>query len=277
MFRIGEFAQIAQVSGRLLRYYDELGLLSPVRIDPQSGYRWYSAKQLPRLNRILALKELGLTLEQIKPLIDGEVGAEEMRAMLTERRERAADALRLEEARLRQIESRIAQIDAEGTVGGDDIVVKATAPIPYLATTCFCEDKEHAVRVVGQVLGESRSLISASLRERLLVVSRTGNSDEGLDLDIGFALTRETQRTLKLPGGLEMSPRELPAEDTMATVVRTGPPWKSHFAFGAIGTWIEDNGYELSGACREVFLDPPFFDGASEPVIEIQFPVRRAG
>ena len=48
MFRIGEFAQIAQVSGRLLRYYDQLGLLSPVRIDPQTGYRWYSAKQLPQ-------------------------------------------------------------------------------------------------------------------------------------------------------------------------------------------------------------------------------------
>src|ERR1700741_801858 len=133
MFRIGEFAQIAQVSGRLLRYYDQLGLLSPVRIDPQTGYRFYSAKQLPRLNRILALKELGLTLEQIKPLLDGEGGAGEMRALLAER---------LEEARLRQIESRIAQIDAGGAIEGEDVVVKAIAPVPYLATTCFCEDKD---------------------------------------------------------------------------------------------------------------------------------------
>ena len=274
MFRIGEFAQIAQVSGRLLRYYEELGLLHPVHTDP-SGYRYYSARQLPRLNRILALKELGLTLEQIKPLIDGEVGADDMRAMLEERRTRAADAVRMEEMRLRQIESRIAQLDA-GVGGAEDVVVKAIAPVPYLATTCFCEDKDHAVRVVGQVLGEARPLISASLRERLLVVSRTGNNAEGLDLDIGFALTKETERRVKLPGGMELSPRELPSEDMMATVVRTGPPWRAHFAFGAIGTWIEDNGYELSGACREVFLDPPFYDGASEPVIEIQFPVRRA-
>jgi DNA-binding transcriptional MerR regulator len=274
MFRIGEFAQIAQVSGRLLRYYEELGLLHPVHTDP-SGYRYYSARQLPRLNRILALKELGLTLEQIKPLIDGEVGADDMRAMLEERRERATDAVRMEEMRLRQIESRIAQLDA-GVGGAEDVVVKAIAPVPYLATTCFCEDKDHAVRVVGQVLGEARPLISASLRERLLVVSRTGNNAEGLDLDIGFALTKETERRVKLPGGMELSPRELPSEDMMATVVRTGPPWRAHFAFGAIGTWIEDNGYELSGACREVFLDPPFYDGASEPVIEIQFPVRRA-
>jgi MerR HTH family regulatory protein len=60
MFRIGEFSQVARVSGRLLRYYDSIGLLHPVRIDPQTGYRYYSASQLPRLNRILALKELGL-------------------------------------------------------------------------------------------------------------------------------------------------------------------------------------------------------------------------
>ena len=64
MFRIGEFSRIAQVSGRLLRYYDEIGLLSPEFTDPQTGYRYYSAHQLPRLNRILVLKELGLSLEQ---------------------------------------------------------------------------------------------------------------------------------------------------------------------------------------------------------------------
>ena len=53
MFRIGEFSKIAQVSGRLLRYYDEIGLLIPESIDPETGYRYYSARQLPRLNRIL--------------------------------------------------------------------------------------------------------------------------------------------------------------------------------------------------------------------------------
>jgi DNA-binding transcriptional MerR regulator len=58
MFRTGEFSNIARVSKRLLQYYDEIGLFKPARIDPQTGYRYYSAKQLPRLNRILALKDL---------------------------------------------------------------------------------------------------------------------------------------------------------------------------------------------------------------------------
>jgi DNA-binding transcriptional MerR regulator len=273
MFRIGEFAQIAQVSGRLLRYYDQLGLLSPVRIDPQTGYRWYSARQLPRLNRILALKELGLTLEQIRPMIDGEIGADDMRAMLGERRERALDAVKLEEARLRQIESRIAQFDEKRE--GEDVVMKSIAAQPYLAATCMCEDIDHAVRVVGQVVSEAGVKVSADLRDRLIVVSRTEPEDDRLDLDIGFSLTRDVSRTVKLGGGLELQTRELPAVDTMATLVRTGPAWRSHFAFGAIGSWIEVSGFELAGPCREVFLDPPFA-GSTEPIIEIQFPVRRA-
>jgi len=274
MFRIGEFAQIAQVSGRLLRYYDQLGLLSPVRIDSQTGYRFYSAKQLPRLNRILALKELGLTLEQIKPLLDGEIPVAEMRAMLTERRDRAEEALRLEEARLRQIESRIAQIDEHGDARGEDVVVKSIGAQSYLATSCICEDMDHAVRVVGQVVEEAISKVSAALRDRLIVVSRTERPDDRLDLDIGFSLTRDVSRKVKLAGGLELISRELPAVDTMATIVRSGPAWRSHFAFSAIGQWIEANGFELGGPCREVFLDQP--GSATEPIIEIQFPVRPA-
>ncbi len=58
MYSIGEYARIAQVSKRLLRYYDEIGLFQPVKIDRDSGHRYYSATQLPELNRILALKEL---------------------------------------------------------------------------------------------------------------------------------------------------------------------------------------------------------------------------
>ncbi len=87
MFRIGEFAQIAQVSGRQLRFYDQLGLLRPAHIDPQTGYRYYSIRQLPLLNRILALKELGLSLEQIGPLLKDEISPVELRGMLTMKRE----------------------------------------------------------------------------------------------------------------------------------------------------------------------------------------------
>ena len=66
MFLTGEFSKISRVSKRLLHHYDEIGLLKPAHIDPSTGYRYYSANQLSRLNRILALKDLGLSLEQMR-------------------------------------------------------------------------------------------------------------------------------------------------------------------------------------------------------------------
>jgi len=71
MFSIGEFARLGTVSVRTLRHYDEIGLLRPAKVDPQSGYRYYSASQLGQLNRIVALKELGLSLIQAKQLLAG--------------------------------------------------------------------------------------------------------------------------------------------------------------------------------------------------------------
>src|SRR6476661_8840594 len=82
MFRIGEFARMGQVSVRTLRHYDELGLLEPVEIDRFTGYRYYSTGQLPRLNRIVALKEVGLSLEQIGQLLDADLTPEQLEAML---------------------------------------------------------------------------------------------------------------------------------------------------------------------------------------------------
>src|SRR5215470_6645441 len=82
MFLTGEFSQIARVSKRLLHCSDEFGLLKPAHVDPHTGYRYYSAKQLPRLNRILALKDLGLTLDHIAGMMQANVSDEEIHGML---------------------------------------------------------------------------------------------------------------------------------------------------------------------------------------------------
>ena len=71
MFNIGEFARLGGVSARTLRHYDEIGLLRPATVDPGSGYRGYTAAQLGELNRIMALKELGLSLPQVRRLLEG--------------------------------------------------------------------------------------------------------------------------------------------------------------------------------------------------------------
>jgi DNA-binding transcriptional MerR regulator len=79
MLSIGDFARHGRVSVRMLRYYDTLGLLRPARVDSASGYRFYAAGQLARLNRIVALKDLGFTLDQVRAMLDEQVSAEQLR------------------------------------------------------------------------------------------------------------------------------------------------------------------------------------------------------
>lgn len=69
MFKIGEFSKLSQVSIRMLRYYDEMGLLKPDRIDTFTGYRRYSAAQLPELNKILYLRDSGFSVAEIAVLL----------------------------------------------------------------------------------------------------------------------------------------------------------------------------------------------------------------
>ena len=82
MIRIGLFSKLSQVPVKTLRYYDNIGLLEPAEIDRFTSYRYYSITQLPRLNRILALKDLGLSLDQIARLLAEEVPVEQLRGML---------------------------------------------------------------------------------------------------------------------------------------------------------------------------------------------------
>jgi DNA-binding transcriptional MerR regulator len=277
MFRIGEFAQIAQVSSRQLRFYDQLGLLQPANTDSQTGYRYYSIKQLPRLNSILALKELGLSLEQIGPLLEDEISPSALRGMLTMKRAQVAQALREEGTRLRHIESRIAQIDKSGGIEGYDVVTKSIAATPFLSLRYSCNGMDEAVRMVRSVAEDGARQIRPGIRDKLIVVSRNEQETDELDLEIGYSLSTASNASVRIAGDLVLRASELPAVETMATIVRKGTSAESHTAFSAIGTWIEAHNFEIAGPCREVFLEsvtgPPGFEGA---LVEIQFPVRPA-
>src|SRR3954451_2088842 len=80
--KIGEFAKLNLVAVSTLRYYDEAGLLKPAETDPWTGYRYYTLEQLPQMHRILALKDLGLSLEQIRQLVREQVPAAQIKVML---------------------------------------------------------------------------------------------------------------------------------------------------------------------------------------------------
>ena len=185
MFRIGEFSQIARVSGRLLRYYDSIGLLRPQRIDPETGYRYYSAGQLEQLNRILALKELGLSLDQVARMLDERISPAEIRGMLTLKKAELEQSLAAEAARLRHIESRLAQIEQQGSLGDYDVILKSAPASPFLALRATYARFEDVAAALQDIAHAARAQLLAS--------------------------------------------------DQLATIVRSGPLYQSHLAFGKLG------------------------------------------
>ena len=162
-----------------------------MRIDPATGYRYYSAGQLAELNRILALKELGLSLEQ--------VGAHARREDLGRRDPRHAGAkkaelersLSEEAARLRHIESRLKQIEEQGALVDYDVVVKSArgAALPRGARD-FSRARRRRWRCLRDVARKVTARVPARARE-LVVVAHSDFDDEDLDLEIGFGLKRE--------------------------------------------------------------------------------------
>ncbi len=275
MFRIGEFSQIARVSGRLLRYYDSIGLLRPQRIDPETGYRYYSAGQLERLNRILALKELGLSLDQVARMLDDKISAAEIRGMLALRKAELERSLAEEAARLRHIESRLTQIEQQGSLRDYDVVVKSAPATPVLSMRAVYPTFDEVIAALREIAQAVRAQVAAAARENMIVVAHCDFDDENLDLEIGITLNRAVNKPVRLASGTQLALTELPASDTLATIVRSGPLYQSHLAFGRLGVWMEANDYAIAGPCREIFLDMPF-QVPGDPAVEIQFPVTKA-
>jgi DNA-binding transcriptional MerR regulator/effector-binding domain-containing protein len=275
MFRIGEFSKIAQVSGRLLRYYDELGLFKPVRIDAETGYRYYSAQQLPQLNRILALKELGLTLDQIARLLAGHVSTDEIRGMLAMKKAQIEQTLRGELLRFRYIESRIDQIDRDGELRSDDVVLKSVPTQKFISV----HEPSITFTALQTAAWEMYRVLTAHVGARILgnfvVVLHSELWDvEKLNVEIGSIFNGNSNIELTMPDGKVASIRELPAVEMMATTMRVGLAELGHNSYTTLALWAEANEYSFVGSPREVFLQirPGYED---EAVAEIQIPVKR--
>ncbi len=127
--KIGDFSQIGQLSVRMLRHYDELGLLKPAYVDRLTDYRYYSIEQLPKLNRLLALKDLGFSLVHIAELLNDDLPASQLRRMFLMKRAEIEQQLQEGQARLVRVEARLRQIEQEGRLSDYEVVLKKIEPV----------------------------------------------------------------------------------------------------------------------------------------------------
>lgn len=273
MFRIGEFSKIAQVAASQLRYYDDIGLFQPQHSDQQSGYRFYSAAQLPKLNRIIALKDLGLSLQQIRNLIEDNIGAEELRGMLALRKAQIEQNLLAEHQRLSAVENRLKQIDRHGLIDEDDILLKSIPAHPFLSVRHVCESLEDTMNIIQDIkMSVSRHVPVHLLGQFAAVIHSDEFDEQRWDLEFGFLLNQNCELSIGLPGEAIMQVRELPAIDSALTSIRTGGPENGIPCYAAIGAYAERHGYVLTDVGREVFLVPPGDVEFSQMVVEIQYP-----
>lgn len=275
MFRIGDFSRIARVSARLLRFYDEIGLLAPEHADPQTGYRYYTVAQLAQLNRITVLKELGFSLERVADILRApSLDVAELRRMLLLRRNDVERTLEHEAQRLRQIETRIAQIELEGALSADDVVERAEPARRLLAVRRTVPSFAAARALIALLREQSRACLPKGHRCQLVALAHAQQFEhDELDVEFGYAL--DGIEPLQPAKSSELRLTELPAVPRMAVCVRVGLPDDAHAVTAKIGRFAAANGDVFDGPSREVFLQPPDPQRMHEAVVEMQFPLRR--
>ena len=249
MFRISDFAKLTRVSIRMLRHYDKVGLLAPAHVDPRTGYRYYSADQLPRLNRILALKDLGFPLDQIGPLLDESIPVAELRGMLRLRRAELEDQVRAECTRLAQVEARLLAVERDGRPPAYDVVVRPVPP-QLMATVrrvvaSLGRPIERLFDEVEAYAARHRARASSS---PLMIFYDPEYHETHLAVEVAVPVTRP------IPGSSRVAVREVPGAPAMACVVYTGGYDQTGEALRALHAWADANGWAAAGAPREVYV-----------------------
>jgi DNA-binding transcriptional MerR regulator len=253
MFSIGEFARLGGVSIRTLRHYDEIGLLRPAQVDPATGYRAYTAQQLSTLNRVMALKELGLSLIQVRRLLDG-VTVDELRGMLMLRRAQLEDELEEHTSQLLGVEARLRHIEKEAAMPADDIVAKKIPAMGVVVVSGVVSEFD-TPPIVAMVNHLERQFGELRIRERVkaagpvLIYYERGDGD-GATVNLALPVA-EPPAGLPEPAHYRVLP-----EVEVAAAVRSGPAASIYpMVLQDLVRWIDDHGYQaVPDPRRDVWL-----------------------
>ena len=270
MLKIGDFARLGQVSVETLRHYDTLGLLKPAEVDPLTGYRYYAHHQLGRLNRILALKDLGLSLEQIAPMLEGEISAEQLKGMLKLKRAEIEIRIGAEHETLSRVEARLRQIEDEAGVPPTDVVLKSVRPLLVASIRRVLPSYHQLLPLFEEMMVYLTPF--QLIQWRALTIWHDPQYRPA-DVDVEAAITLNTA----VPSTDAIRVYELPA-GSMASIVHNGAFDQLPNAYRALEAWVAANGYRVCGGKRELYhyAQDPLRSDDDSYVTEIQFPVVKA-
>jgi len=272
MFKIGMFSQLTGVTIKTLRYYDRVGLLKPAEVDRFTGYRYYTAAQIDRLNRILAFKDLGLSLEEIRQVLCEDIAALEIRGMLRLKQAQLRQTIAEEQARLERVEARLRQIEREGNLPVHEVVVRevpAQHVLSYREVLATPKEIKPFFNRIGRVL-KQRDIEATG--PWLALYHHGEYREHDLDIEAAIPIEPGAVTTLDLDDTRTMHPRTLPAATVASTLCKMTSQFDVYAANRDLCAWIEANPYTLLNApCREVYAEAAKPD---EPIIfEVQLAV----
>lgn len=275
MFRIGEFSRIGSVTIDTLRHYDALRLLKPAKVDPFTGYRYYSAKQLQRLNRIIALKEVGFSLEEIARILRDNLTPDELRGMLKAQLVLAESAIEAAQLRRELILARLNYLNLEENMPAYEVTLKSVDAL----TVAAIRETVLAIEQVAQWWVEMFNTLASWMTANSLpfgfamtIYHNEGYTRENIDTECALIIRNTECDKVARP----VSPivvYQMEAIPSMATTIVAD--WRVEGlapAYNTLGQWIEDHGYRMVGAPRELYYGSPEM---GDYTAEIQFPVER--
>lgn len=264
LYKIGVFANMNRVTIKTLRYYDEQKLLIPVYVDEENGYRYYAAGQMAQLNRIIALKNMGFSIDDIRKIIDG---AEE-KSFLLEKKQEILKELAVLTEKLSQVESYLAR---------ESMNLSAPVLIKEIPEAIVCTMK-HRIKSYDALfelmpqMGAQMEMLDCKCAQPAYCFTHyleSGYKEENILVEICEAVTEKKQDS----GDIVF--KVLPKVPMAACIFHKGSYDTLHKSYAILLQYIEENGYAICGNIRESYIDGVWNkETEKEWLTEIQIPVK---
>lgn len=266
---------MCDVSVRTLHFYEEQGLIRPTRVDSATGYRYYSTDLLPRMNRILALRDLNLSVEEIRTVLtaDPELSAPRLRELLARKQREISERVREEQSRLRRVEARLRLIEQEGNMPEYEVVIKPIDELRVAGIRQFIPTPD----LLGERLKKGFDDVCAHL-------ARNKAAGNGAPLEIWYdpeftGHNMDVETAVPLAPGTAIEETEqiqvhtLPAVKQMACVVHHGAYEALGQVHAAIHAYLAANGLRIAGPNRCLYYDHHRNGDPNDNIAEVQYPV----
>jgi len=268
MFKIGDFSRLSRISIKALRYYDDIGLLRPGMVDRFTGYRYYSADQLPRLNRIVVLKNLGLSLEEVAKILDEKLSPDIVGQLLKLRIVEIRQRLNDEKERLGQVEEWLKQIEKEGIMPAYDVVLKKLDKQTVASLRRIIPSYQEMHLIFDEFCSYLEKEKAQWAGPPMALYYDCEYKERDVDVEVVVPIIGSFKQSDRI------KVRELQGIEQAACTIHKGPYEKLNEAYSAMMVWLDKNRYEMAGPNRELYLVGPGPGiESSEYVTELQLAI----